>query len=314
MQPDTADVEMDSLDDMLLLIEVAEAGSFTKGGQRLGLPKSTVSQRIGQLETRLGLRLLNRSTRQVTPTAAGEVYLHHCRRVRDEARDAAVAMGHLRTRPEGQLRITCPEITATHFMPGFLQAFALAHPAISVQLIATNRRLDLLHERIDFAFRVGAPQGQEMILRRISEIRRVVVAAPAYLATVTPPRQPADLMQHRCLIHDTQPDWRFAGAGDSGLRPPAALSSDSMGFLLQACLQGMGVALLPAYVCHPALASGALVQMLPDWTPAAYEMSMIFPSRANPSRSQLAFRSHVAGYDFSTFSGVIDGSRWAGCR
>ena len=129
---------MDSLDDMILLAEVAETGSFTKGGQRLGLPKSTVSQRIARLEARLGLRLLNRSTRQVTLTAAGQVYLDYCRRVRDEARNAAAAMGHLKTQPEGHLRITCPEITASHFMPGFLGGFASAHPGITIDLIATT--------------------------------------------------------------------------------------------------------------------------------------------------------------------------------
>lgn len=293
---------MDSLDDMILLAEVAETGSFTKGGLRLGLPKSTVSQRIARLEARLGLRLLNRSTRQVTLTAAGQVYLDYCRRVRDEARNAAEAMGHLKTQPEGHLRITCPEITASHFMPGFLGGFASAHPGITIELIATNRHLDLLRERIDFAFRVGAPQGQDMILRRITAIRRVLVAAPAYLETRRAPMHPADLAQHRCLIHDTQPDWTFTASERLTLRPPAALSSDSMGFLLQSVLLGGGIALLPAYICQAFLATGALVRLLPDWTPAAYEMSMIFPSRENPSRAQLAFRDYVGAHDFSAFA------------
>ncbi|WP_152968376.1 LysR family transcriptional regulator [Gemmobacter sp. LW-1] len=299
---------MDSLDDMILLAEVAETGSFTQGGQRLGIPKSTVSQRIAQLEARLGLRLLNRSTRQVTLTAAGEVYLAYCRRVREEAQNAAVAMGHLKTQPEGQLRITCPEITASHFMPRFLHGFTGRHPGITVELLATNRALDLLRERIDFAFRVGVPQGQDMILRRISAIQRLLVAAPAYLATCTSPSHPAELVQHRCLVHDTQPDWIFRGAEQVSLRPPASFSSDSMGFLLQSTLLGSGIALLPAYVCQPALASGALVRLLPGWTPAPYEMTMIFPSRENPSRAQLAFRDHVDGYDFSAFAAPLPGT------
>ena len=292
---------LDSLDDMILLVEVAESGSFTKGGARLGIPKSTASQRIAQLEARLGLRLLNRSTRQVTLTAAGLVYLDYCRRVRDEAQEAAVAMGHLKTQPEGHLRITCPEITASHFMPGFLRAFTRSHPGITVELIATNRPLDLLQERIDFAFRVGAPQGQDMVLRRISEIRRVLVAAPSDLETTEPPSHPDDLARHRCLIHNTQPDWAFASKELARLRPRAALSSDSMGFLLQSAILGAGIALLPAYVCQPALESGVLTDLLPGWVPAPYEMTMIYPSRENPSRAQLAFRDHVAGYDFSGF-------------
>jgi len=293
---------MESLDDMILLAEVAEAGSFTQGGLRLGLPKSTVSQRIAQLEARLGLRLLNRSTRQVTLTAAGQVYLDYCRRIREEAKAATAAMGHLKARPEGRLRITCPEITASHFMPGFLRHFARVHPAISVDLIATNRPLDLVKERIDFAFRVGPPQSQEMILRRISAIRRVLVAAPAYLETAPLLTAPADLDTHRCLIHDTQPDWILTAATRASLQPPAALRSDSMGFLLQSAILGAGIALLPAYICQPALTSGALISLLPGWTPSPYEMTMIFPSRENPSSAQLAFRDHVKGYDFSAFA------------
>lgn len=293
---------MESLDDMILLAEVAEAGSFTQGGLRLGLPKSTVSQRIAQLEARLGLRLLNRSTRQVTVTAAGQVYLDYCRRVREEAMAATAAMGHLKAQPEGRLRITCPEITASHFMPGFVRGFARTHPAITVDLIATNRPLDLVKERIDFAFRVGPAQSQDMILRRISAIRRVLVASPAYLETAPSLATPDGLNAHRCLIHNTQPDWILAGATRASLQPTAALSSDSMGFLLQSAILGAGIALLPAYICQPALISGALVSLLPAWAPAPYEMTMIFPSRANPSSAQLAFRDHVTNYDFSTFA------------
>lgn len=293
---------MESLDDMILLAEVAEAGSFTGGGLRLGLPKSTVSQRIAQLEARLGLRLLNRSTRQVTLTAAGQVYLDYCRRIREEAKAATAAMGHLKARPEGRLRITCPEITASHFMPGFLRDFARTHPAITIDLIATNRPLDLVKERIDFAFRVGPPQSQDMILRRISAIRRVMVAAPAYLEAAPALTAPADLDAHRCLIHDTQPEWILTADTRACLQPPAALRSDSMGFLLQSAILGAGIALLPAYICQPALTSGALTSLLPGWTPAPYEMIMIFPSRENPSSAQLAFRDHVKDYDFSTFA------------
>ena len=293
---------MESLDDMILLAEVAEAGSFTQGGLRLGLPKSTVSQRIAQLEARLGLRLLNRSTRQVTLTTAGQVYLDYCRRVREEAMAATAAMGHLKARTEGRLRITCPEITASHFMPCFLRDFARTHPAITIDLIATNRPLDLVKERIDFAFRVGPPQSQEMILRRISAIRRLLVAAPAYLQAAPALTAPADLDVHRCLIHDTQPEWILTAHTRASFQPPAALRSDSMGFLLQSAILGAGIALLPAYICQPALTSGALISLLPGWTPAPYEMTMIFPSRENPSSAQLAFRDHVKDYDFSTFA------------
>jgi DNA-binding transcriptional LysR family regulator len=292
---------MESLDDMILLAEVAEAGSFTLGGHRLGIPKSTASQRIAQLEGRLGLRLLNRSTRQVTLTAAGQVYLDYCRRVRDEAMAATTAMGNLKAEPTGRLRITCPEITASHFMPGFLRDFAASYPGINVELIATNRPLDLLQHQIDFAFRVGVAQSQDMILRRIAAIRRLLVAAPDYLADASRLSTPSDLEYHRCLVHDSQPEWVLTAGTRVAIRPVPSLRSDSVGFLLKSASLGAGVALLPAYVCREGLQAGVLVPVLRDWTPNPYEMTMIFPSRENPSSAQRAFRDHVGRYDFSVF-------------
>ncbi|GIK98966.1 MAG: LysR family transcriptional regulator [Alphaproteobacteria bacterium] len=292
-----------SVDDMVLLAEVAETGSFTQAGARVGMPKSTVSQRIAQLEERLGLRLLNRSTRHVSLTGSGQVYLEYCRRVRAEVSAADTAMANLKDQPVGTLKITCPEVTASYFMPDFLQGFTAKYPKIAVELIATNRHLDIIRERVDFAFRVGAVTGQDLIVRRISSIRRALVASPAYLAVNPPLREPGDLSGHRCLLHDAQPDWAFA-SGDRrlSLRPPAATTSDSMGFLLQTSIAGGGIALLPAYVCQPAIAAGRLVELLPGWDIPSYEMLLISPRLKNQSNAQTAFRSYVSAFDFSQLS------------
>ncbi len=169
---------MDSVDDMILLAEVAETGSFTQAGARVGMPKSTVSQRIAQLEERLGLRLLHRSTRHVSLTGSGQVYLDYFRRVRAEVSAASVAMANLKEQPVGTLKITCPEVTASYFMPEFLHGFMTKYPKITVELVATNRHLDIIRERVDFAFRVGAITGQDLIVRRISAIWRALVASP----------------------------------------------------------------------------------------------------------------------------------------
>ncbi|TIL83811.1 MAG: LysR family transcriptional regulator, partial [Mesorhizobium sp.] len=159
---------LDGVNDMIILAEVAETGSFTRAGGRLGMPKSTVSQRIAQLEARLGLRLLNRSTRHVSLTGSGQVYLEYCRRVRAEVSAADMAMTNLKEQPVGTLKITCPEVTASYFMPTFLHGFTTQFPRIAVELIATNRHLDIIRERIDFAFRVGTTTGQDLIVRRVS--------------------------------------------------------------------------------------------------------------------------------------------------
>ncbi|MCA0938454.1 LysR family transcriptional regulator [Salipiger pacificus] len=291
------------MDDMILMAEVAEAGSFTRAGERLGMPKSTVSQRIAQLEAHLGLRLLNRSTRKVSLTEAGRVYFDFCQRVRAETAAASIAMSNLKDQPTGRLRITCPEVTATHFMPDFLHSFAAAFPGISVDLLATNRPLDIIRDRIDFAFRVGSTTGQDFVLRRISSIRRVLVASPRYLATNGSPGTPQDLPDHNCLVHDTRPEWAFSLKDDQyKLRPTGSMTSDSMGFLLEAALMGSGVALLPAYVCRSAIATGRLVPLLADWSIPPYDMTLVFPYASQQSRPQAAFRNFAQTYDFARLS------------
>ncbi len=288
---------------MILLAEVAETGSFTMAGMRVGMPKSTISQRIAQLEDRLGLRLLNRSTRHVSLTSSGQIYLEYCRRVRTEVFAAHIAMTNLKRQPVGTLKITCPEVTASYFMPAFLHGFTQRFPRIAVELIATNRHLDIIRERIDFAFRVGAVTGQDLITRKVSSIKRVLVASPSYLEATEPIKRPIDLLHHRCLLHDAQLEWEFSSDETPiVLRPPAASTSDSMGFLLQSSIAGAGVALLPAYVCQPSIAVHRLVELLPDWEIAPYEMTLLFPNLKNQSMAQTAFRAWVNAFDFSTFA------------
>lgn len=291
---------MDNLNDMILLAEVAECGGFTAAGNRLGIPKSTVSQRIASLETRLGLRLLNRSTRHVALTSSGQVYIEYCRRIRIEAASADMAMANLREQPVGSLRITCPEVTASYFMPSFLHGFAAQFPKIDIEVMATNEPLDIIKKQIDFAFRVGSATGQDLIIRKISLIDRRVVASPDYLRVSPPVKHPKDLLQHRGLVHKPHFEWSFSNDGTKEtISPPARMKSDSMGLLLQLSLASTGVALLPAYVCASYISAGSLVTLLPKWKAAPYEMVMLFPSLKNLSNTQSAFRSYVNAYDFS---------------
>lgn len=285
---------------MILFAEVADCGSFTKAGIRLGIPKSTVSQRVSQLEARLGLRLLNRSTRNVSLTGSGRVYVEHCRRLRAEAALAERAMSHLRDQPVGALRITCPEVTATYFMPGFLQGFATLYPKIEIEVLATNEHLDIIRERIDFAFRVGSVSGQDFIIRSLSSIKRILVASPDYLAASPAVTHPDDLSHHRCLIHAAHPEWAFSNdMAQLSLHPAATMRSNSLGFLLQSSVAGAGIALLPAYVSASFRSAGALVEVLPDWRASPHQMSVIYPNRDTLSKAQSAFRAYVEAYDFS---------------
>jgi DNA-binding transcriptional LysR family regulator len=297
-----------NLDDMILFAEVAECGSFTKAGARLGIPKSSISQRVSQLESRLGLRLLNRSTRNVSLTSSGQAYLQHCLRVRSEAVAAELAMTHMREEPVGSLRITCPEVTASYFMPEFLTRFAENFPRVEIELLATNKYLDIIQERIDYAFRVGPAAGQDFIVRDISPIRRSLVAALRYLESRPPILNPDDIASHRCLIHTGHSEWLFSnGAVQTSLHPSRAMESDSMGFLLESSVAGAGIALLPAYVSASFISGGMLVELLPDWRVPPHRMSLIFPKTKNSSKAQIAFRAYAERYDFSRLSGgMID--------
>jgi len=208
-------------------------------------------------------------------------------------------MANLKDQPVGSLKITSPEVTATHFMPEFLHGFTAKYSRITVELIATNQHLDIIRERVDFAFRVGDVTGQDLIVRRISSIHRSLVASPAYLTISAPLRDPSDLSGHRCLLHDAQCDWSFTSRDQCiSLRPPAAATSDSMGFLLHTSIAGGGIVLLPAYVCQPAIASGRLVALLPGWEIPSYDMVLISPRLKNQSKAQTAFRSYADAFDF----------------
>lgn len=297
---------MESLDDMILLAEIAESGSFTEASARLGVPKSTISQRIAQLESRLGLRLLNRSTRRVSLTGNGEVFLAYCYRIRAEAAAAKAAMSNLKERASGAIRITCPEVTATYFMPRFLTGFARQFPFVEIEVVATNENLDIIHERIDFAFRVGSVSSKDLIVRKISPIKRLLVASPPYLEHRDPVSLPEHLAKHRCLIHAAHPSWHFSKATAAvKISPTAAIRSDSIGFLLQACLAGNGPAVLPAYVCAPYIAAGVLAVLLPQWQLPAHQMVMVSPNTKNLSKAQAAFRAYVNAYDFSPLASGI---------
>jgi DNA-binding transcriptional LysR family regulator len=291
---------MENLDDMILLAEVADSRSFTKAGARLGIPKSTISQRIALLESRLGLRLLNRTTRRVSLTGNGQVFVDYCRRVRKEAEAAGVAMSNLKEQPTGSVRVTCPEVTASYLMPSFLKGFSKQFSQVAIELIATNENLNLVRDRIDFAFRVGTVSGQDLVVRKISTIKRVLVASPAYLASHEPATAPEQLAAHRCLVHASHATWQFSkGTTISKLSPAAVMKSDSIGFLLQAALAGSGIAILPAYVCAPSIALGSLTVLLPNWKIPAHQMVMVSPTVTNLSKAQAAFRKYTAGYDFS---------------
>lgn len=278
---------MIDLNDLLCFAEVVDRRGFAAAGRSLGLPKSTVSRRVAALEARLGVRLLQRTTRHVSPTEAGEAYHRHCVALREQAEAAEEAVARVRREPRGTVRVTCPVTLAQTSLAAVLPAFLAAHPHVRVDVQATNRVVDLVQEGVDVALRVRAEQdegGGSLVARNLGPTRARLVAAPGLLARFGPIASTADLAPLPTVAMsavDGAATWQLVGPGgqahDHAHRP--VLVADDLQLLLRAALGGAGVALLPESLCDDALRDGALVEPLPGWMSRTGRVLAVFPSR-----------------------------------
>lgn len=278
---------MEQLDpnDLLIFARVIEAGSFSRAAERLGLPKSTVSRRITQLETRLGERVMQRTTRRLMLTEFGEQLLEHARQVAAEVDFVMALSQHRQARPSGRLRVSMPGDFATLLLTDMLAAFIALHPAVSLELDLSPRRVDLLGENFDVAVRVGElPDDALLVARKIAVLPIGLYAAPGYLAERGDPSAPDDLAQHDAL--------RLLGrngeaAGWTLLRdsrqwqgvPPGRATANSLELLVKLACVGVGVAAVPDYFAAPSVRCGELRRVLPGWCLPAQTVWAVFPGR-----------------------------------
>lgn len=281
-------------DRMAVFVQVVESGSFTAAAQALGLPNSTVSQHLSRLEAALGVRLLQRSTRKPGLTAAGQLYLGHCQRMVEAGRAADAAVSRLRDAPAGQLRITAPEASGVLLFSELVPAFRRRYPLIDVDMMVTDTHLDLIGERIDLALRTGWLEDSGFVGRRLGEVRRALLASPAYLARAGLPDSPVGLAGHACLVHHPAPDWSLSGTnGIVRFVPDHGMRSSSLMYLLQAALQDAGIAMLPAFMCRRELAAGRLVEVLTAYPPLPNQYFAVYPTRTHVSAALSAFMDFV---------------------
>lgn len=268
------------LQDMALFAMVAECGSFTGAAKRAGLPKSSVSQRISQLEQLLGLRLINRTTRQLNLTFAGERYLVHCQEMLQASERAATAIEWLRDNPSGRLRITSPAGIGATLLARFNTAFQQAYPGVTLEVSVSDQMRDIVQDGYDIALRTGQPQDSLLIGRRIGYCERLLVASPAYLTQFGAIEHPQQLTEHRCIVHQAWNEWLLK-KGDAYHRwlLPQIHMTDNLIYARECVLQGAGITLLPRFLCDEWLASGELVEVLPEWKVAGNELWLVYPSR-----------------------------------
>src|SRR5579863_7008443 len=204
--------DMADLNDIAVFVKVAQFESFSRAAHALGMPVSTVSRKVTALEERLGVTLLQRTTRKLSLTAQGRAYLNQCSEPLVHLFDAEQALTHSQKKPEGLLRISAPVIFGQETFYAFLSSFLKAHPLIQADLFITNLFLDLIAENIDVAIRFGELQDSSLIAQRIGKSVRYVVAAPEYLHGRPPPTRPEDLRNHQCvLLHarNNEAEWHL---------------------------------------------------------------------------------------------------------
>lgn len=286
------------LQDMALFALVAEMGSFTAAARKAGLPKSSVSQRVSQLEQQVGIRLLNRTTRKLNLTFAGEHYLVHCREMLAASERAEYAIQRLRDNPSGRLRITCPAGIGATLLAHLNADFQRRYPDVSLEVSISDDLLDLVESGFDVALRTGKPQDSSLIGRMIGHCPRYMLASPDYLARCEPLEHPRQLVEHRCITHKAWPEWLLRRESEDYCHlPDNTHISDNLVYAQESAIAGAGITLLPAFLLEDKRENGALVQVLPDWNVEGNELWLAYPSRKLNSPALMSYVDFAMQYD-----------------
>lgn len=288
---------MDRLTAMQVFVEVAQNGSFSTAAEKLDMSRAMVTRYVGQLEQWLGARLLQRTTRSVTLTDAGETCLRRSQQMlalmADVEEETSRHDGALR----GQLRITCSVSLAYAQMAAAVVDFLKQHPQLKIDLQTSEAALNLVEARIDLAIRISAEPDPALIGRVLAPCASVLVASPSYLAAQGMPTHPSDLRAHRCLSYANfgKSVWTLHRQDDvAEVGVASHFSANEATALLRATLAGGGVALQPTYLANPHLADGSLLRVLPDWTPPDMSIYALYPSRKHLSPAVRNFLDFLA--------------------
>lgn len=279
-----------NLNRMAVFAAVVEQGSFTAAARAVGLTKSMVSQHVSALEDELGVRLMQRTTRRLMLTEAGEVYYQGCQRVAAEASTLAVRLQNLKHEPEGKLRITTLVDYATGPLAGKLTAFLGLYPRVSLELVLREGVVDLVAERIDVAFRLGWLRDSTLAATRVGDFEQLVVASPSLLATAPKVSAPADLERLDCialtLVRNPRRLQFKDGAGRTHtVKTAGRVSADSPSAVRALAVEGGGVAVLAGYTVERDLAEGRLIRLLAAYALPRGGIFAVLPSRrAAPPR------------------------------
>lgn len=287
---------MDKLNAMAALIAVVDAGSFSAAARRLEVGQPAVSKTVAQLEEYLGVRLLLRSTRGLTPTEAGQRYYQHAVRTIEEADAAERSARGAGTGLSGPLRICAAVTFARLRILPYLKPFLDQHPQLSIDVVLDDRHIDMLEEGIDVALRMGSLSDSGMTARKIAQSPRSVVGTPAYFAAAGVPATPADLSCHRAVIYGQVGgnSWEFRrGSTEVSVAVSGRIKVNAAEGVRAAVLADMGLAISSEWMFEPELASGALQRVLTDWSLPPVDLWAVYPGGRMASAKARAFVAYV---------------------
>lgn len=290
---------MDRLHSMEVFRRVAEEGGFSAAGRSLGLSKSVVSKQVQALEQHLGVRLLNRTTRRLSLTEAGQRYLERCVAILDELEDAERAVTELSANPRGILRVNVPVAFGLLHLAPLLPEFLRRYPELEMEVTLNDRFVDLVEEGFDAAVRITRLEDSTLIARRLAPCRGWICAAPAYLERRGRPQRPEELSRHNCLIYAyarQTKEWRLADAQGHEYRVPVhgKLRANNGELLLEAACQGEGIVLMPDFIAYQAVRDGRLVRLLREYTAMDINVYAVYPYTRHVSAKVRVFVDYLA--------------------
>ena len=274
---------MDRLNSMRLFVEVVNRGSFTGAAEKTGLSRAQLSKSVMQLESFLGARLLNRTTRKISLTETGQIYFERCTAILQEVEEAEAVAREMTDNPSGNLLLAAPTSFGVRHLENLIPQYLKKYPNMQISLSLNDRFVDVIAEGYDLVIRIAELADSSLISRRIAPCKRVFCASPDYLNNFGTPQVPQDLAIHRCLVYSNElkPDsWDLHGPeGIESVKINGPFCSDNGDVLRSAAVAGLGITLLPTFIVGPDLQAGRLQQVLSEYCPPEIAIYALFPSR-----------------------------------
>jgi len=292
---------MNRYEELSAFVGVVEHGGFSAAAERMGNAKSAVSRRVGDLEARLGVRLLNRTTRRLSLTDAGRVLHERALRILADWEEAEQTVSADSTQLSGRLKIAAPLSFGIRYLGPVVAGFATAHPEVQMEVDLGDREADLVEEGFDLAIRIGELADSTLVARRLTTVDMVCVASTAYFDTHDRPEAPEELNRHQGLRYTHAKrgaTWRFRDRDGRvhQARPRTVLVANNGDHIAQACEAGLGVAMLPLFIAHDGIRRGTLERVLTDYRLDAVGMYLVYPPGRYTSRRVQVFSGHIADH------------------